>query len=181
MTDTLTPAEPATVAAAVEQRRSHPRPGRDVVGAAVSARTAARKSGNWVEADRLLLELQRTHGVRMRDLPDGSSTWEFLSAEPADAATPSAASRQKPAGSVRAARGRQHRAHRRAQKTRASAFADWLCATFPTELGSSGSASGSTMVLDVAGGRGGLCWELAVVSITSDMGVFVVLSVTRAC
>ena len=131
------------------------------IGAMVAERAAARGLGDWTEADRLLASL-RAGGVAVEDRADGTSGWRLAAAEPvaaAASAVPSAAGRrEKPAQSVRAARGRKGRAHRRAQKPRAAAFADWLCAAFPLADGEGGAPA----VLDVAGGRGELCWELAV-------------------
>ena len=64
----------------------------------------------------------------------------------------------------RTKRNRKVRAHRKEQKKRSAAFANWLFATFSREVGADRSALAMARrprVLDVAGGSGGLCWEVA--------------------
>ena len=64
----------------------------------------------------------------------------------------------------RTKRNRKVRAHRKEQKKRSAAFANWLFATFSREVGAGRSAlamARQPRVVDVAGGSGGLCWEVA--------------------
>ena len=82
----------------------------------------------------------------------------------------------------RTKRNRRTRQHMKEQKKRSAAFAQWLFATFERELAGSAAADGDSnaeagaelssssrpsvqnqpRIVDVAGGSGGLCWELAV-------------------
>ena len=132
-----------------------PHQGQEYIDGLVDERKELRLNGDYVGADAIYTELCAL-GVVLSDSVDGTTTWRWKADSEEKTLNSEEKRRKVKQDDFQSGRRRKQKGKRKQNKekrNRFSVFAEWLLESFPNIDG----------IIDVAGGKGKLAWELCIV------------------